>query len=478
VSTLAVGSPTAGKPTLLRAHGAADYDLGASIRWLFWVYILLVLFEGALRKWVLPGFSSYLLFVRDPVAVAIYILAFKNGFFPTQRLALCIYGVAIAATMASFLVDVANPGITVYGFKSNFLHLPLIYVGALVLKRRDVVAIGKLFLITGILMLPVVIMQFRTSPNSWWNVGPGGSVGTQMMGAHGHVRVAGFFAFINGTAQFCAMMAAFVVFGLLEPRNYSKILLVVAGAALILTVAVSTSRATLGAVGTVLAMVVVMIFTNAKFVGRIASFVATAGVLLFLVSTVDIFKEGKETMMARLTETGDAERGVVETSVSWSDRLGNDFKGGFAAMGIAPILGYGIGFGTNGASMLMEGRLRFMLSEGEWGRCILEMGPILGAMYLGIRLAMVLAFFVGAMQSAQEGDSLSLLLFGSSVWVILCGQFGLASNVGFAVVGGALCLAARNAAPLASKEVVDLVPTHRVRSRSHYAQFLYGKPSR
>ena len=55
------------------------------IKKLIWVYFLLLLFEGALRKWFLPGLSLGLLSVRDPVALWIYYLAFSKGIFPMQN---------------------------------------------------------------------------------------------------------------------------------------------------------------------------------------------------------------------------------------------------------------------------------------------------------------------------------------------------------------------------------------------------------
>ena len=40
-----------------------------NIRHLLWIYFLLLIFEGALRKWVVPGLSSPLLLVREPIAL-------------------------------------------------------------------------------------------------------------------------------------------------------------------------------------------------------------------------------------------------------------------------------------------------------------------------------------------------------------------------------------------------------------------------
>ena len=40
---------------------------------LFWLYFLLLIFEGALRKWIVPQLSAPLLLVRDPVALWIIV---------------------------------------------------------------------------------------------------------------------------------------------------------------------------------------------------------------------------------------------------------------------------------------------------------------------------------------------------------------------------------------------------------------------
>src|SRR5438309_4530609 len=45
------------------------------IRALIWLYLVLLIFEGALRKWIVPQLSNPLLIIRDPVVIAIYMLA-------------------------------------------------------------------------------------------------------------------------------------------------------------------------------------------------------------------------------------------------------------------------------------------------------------------------------------------------------------------------------------------------------------------
>ena len=61
---------------------ATDY---AFIKKLIWVYFLLLLFEGALRKWFLPGLSQGLLIIRDPIVIWIYYLCYAQGVFPLNN---------------------------------------------------------------------------------------------------------------------------------------------------------------------------------------------------------------------------------------------------------------------------------------------------------------------------------------------------------------------------------------------------------
>ena len=85
---------------------ATDY---AFIKKLIWVYFLLLLFEGALRKWFFPSLSQGLLIVRDPIAIWIYYIAYTQGVFPTNKyLQRCLMWV-IVAVLISFIVLKTHP---------------------------------------------------------------------------------------------------------------------------------------------------------------------------------------------------------------------------------------------------------------------------------------------------------------------------------------------------------------------------------
>ena len=42
-----------------------------TIKFLLWSYLVLLIFEGALRKWVFPGAADALLIIRDPIVILI-----------------------------------------------------------------------------------------------------------------------------------------------------------------------------------------------------------------------------------------------------------------------------------------------------------------------------------------------------------------------------------------------------------------------
>src|SRR5438045_3209696 len=63
---------------------APDMEGGVkrAIRGLIWIYFFLLMFEGVLRKWLLPSLSDPLMLIRDPFLLAIYVLAIASGAFP------------------------------------------------------------------------------------------------------------------------------------------------------------------------------------------------------------------------------------------------------------------------------------------------------------------------------------------------------------------------------------------------------------
>src|SRR5438876_12262329 len=83
----------------------ADYSSTLqNIRRLIYVYLFLLIIEGALRKWIVPQFSNPLLLVRDPVVLAIYFLAWRARVFPRNVFISSLATIGILSWIVSIFV--------------------------------------------------------------------------------------------------------------------------------------------------------------------------------------------------------------------------------------------------------------------------------------------------------------------------------------------------------------------------------------
>jgi hypothetical protein len=158
------------------------------------------------------------------------------------------------------------------------------------------------------------------------------------------------------------------------------------------------------------------------------------------VSRLPILKEGFQVLSDRFTSAAEA----ADTTIlrGTIDRVINDFTEGFKNMGNFPLFGYGLGIGTNVGGRVLVGRPAFLLAESEWSRVLGESGPILGLAFLLWRTLFVLQLGRLSFVALRRGNLLPILLFGSGFVVLLNGQLGQPTTLGFAVLLNGLCLAA------------------------------------
>src|SRR6266851_4062823 len=218
------------------------------VRQLIWTYFWLLLIEGALRKWVMPRYSNPLLLIRDPVLVAIYFYAIRARVFSSNGWVVSLWGLGILSLVVSiaqliqYLPIVPLLEVTSYGFRSNFFHLPLIFVIANVFDEEDVKRFGWWILVLMIPMSLVMVAQFQASPDSFINRTAGLGEAEQLTAGGGKIRPPGTFSFISGPVFYMSVAAAFLIYGALRRRVYNNWFLMVTGAALVIGIAVSGSK--------------------------------------------------------------------------------------------------------------------------------------------------------------------------------------------------------------------------------------------
>ncbi|MEO6870625.1 MAG: hypothetical protein ABI233_00220 [Chthoniobacterales bacterium] len=418
-----------------------------NIRRLIWLYLALLIFEGALRKWIVPQFSAPLLIVRDPVAILIYLLAMRARVFPFNTYVISLVLIALSSWAAGIIVlsqFVALKTallITAYGVRCDFLHLPLIFIIPAVMDLEDVKRVGWWTIVGMIPMALLMAWQFTASPDSFINTVAGGE-GMQLGAGGGKIRPPGPFSFISGTVYYLSATAAFMLHAVLSKLPYRTWLLAAAGASLLVGMAVSGSRSTVLAVGVVVASLALIVLVRPALVGKLGRSIVLAAVVLWLISYLPIFQQGLGILSDRFAEGAESsDTTMVHGLVA---RVADGFIQGAEVITRTPLGGFGLGVGTNGGANFLVGHAEFLLAENEWSRILLESGPILGAAFLIWRCAITFRIGRLAYRQLTYGNTLPLFLFSAAFFVLLEGPFGQPTSLGFAVVLAGLSLAARN----------------------------------
>lgn len=404
-----------------------------------WVYFLLLIFEGALRKWVFPALATPLLIIRDPVALWLLYTAYKYGKLPSNMYLVLMYFCGILGFFTTMLIGHGNFIVAMYGERILLLHFPIMFLIGKIFDRDDVIKMGKVFLWIAIPTVVIIALQFYSPQSSFVNRGIGGDdAGSGFSGANGYFRPSGTFSFTTGNTQFFCLTAVFLIYFWLNLKDVTRLLLIGGSLALIIAIPLSISRTLSFQIVLTLLFALVPVMRSRKYIGKAVAAVVCAVVLFFALSQVGFFKTAVETLTTRFIDANESEGGIKNTLVSRSFAgvdepfLAPDF----------PFFGMGIGMGTNAGAKLLTGRSdTFLVSEGEWGRLIGEMGSVLGTLVLFIRIAFCLKLVIECYKKTRFNDLLPWLLFSTGFQLITQGQWAQPTTLGFAILCGGLTIA-------------------------------------
>jgi hypothetical protein len=422
------------------------------------VIYLLLIFEGAMRKWLLTSFGALLFFIRDPFVLAVYWLALRHSLFPRGNVLLqagCLFGAVGILLVAMQALGVAGgidkwPILVAYGWRNYFLYIPLPFVIGEVFQTRD---IQRLVRITALLALPVsvlVFMQFRSSPEAPINVGFGATASQQFRGLTvdmDHTRPMGLYTSDVGQKQFDLSCIAMLLSLWISPaaRRFIKPWLLLSSTCAILTcLAVSGSRGAMIGSGIIVAAAIA---SAAALRGAGASaraiiwptLLVTVAVILYPI----VFPEGYSTFMTRWNSSQVAESQYFSGGVFGRALYG--FYEFLNFVGDTPIAGYGLGLAGNASLTLGVTIPGFKgWAENDWTRHIVDLGPILGVCFILYRVSLVAWLGTVCLAGARRtGNPLSLLMFAYIGVELLYGELtghGTVNGYGWLFAG--LCLAA------------------------------------
>jgi hypothetical protein len=435
------------------------------LRLIFALYWLLI-FEGALRKWLFPSQANVIFFIRDPIVILIYFLSIKCGLWPKKNklfsyaMALGCFGAILIAAQA--LIYDFPLAILVYGWRNYFLYIPLIFIIASVLDRQGLMRLCRHTLLASIPVAFLVYGQFYSPVNSFINrsVVPGVFFGNYGARGSSVIRATGTFTFFHGHQLYVASLVVFLFLAWIFRKSrwsLKGVFLYAATCAVAVIFALDYTRMPM-----ILGVLIVLgVLFSAVFIkdrSLRARLILVPLILLSIEIAVmtKVFTLANHLRWRRIAEAQDTTPRLKRLIMAFIDPLMH-----------VPFYGYGIGLANRAADGMVYQPNRKLnvpvlgcknvseiLSryEEEWSRIIIEAGPILGLLYIAFRIWLVLALGLNALRSLRLSQDPPASFFFAFIAVIILFWYinHIGSVHGYAFIFAGFCLAASlNEAPRA-----------------------------
>ncbi|MBS7566459.1 hypothetical protein KHS38_18790 [Mucilaginibacter sp. Bleaf8] len=410
-----------------------------------WVFFYLLIFEGALRRWVLPGLATPLLLVRDPVAIWIIYKAWEKKLIPVNGYIVSMVIVGVVSMFTAVFFGHGNLFVALYGSRIWLLYFPLMYVIGVIFTREDVLLFAKRYMWLSIPMTVLITLQFYSPQSAWVNRGVGGNTeGAGFSGAMGFFRPPGTFSFASGVGSFYSALASFVFYYCLDTKNVNKKLLIASIISLLIAVPISIIRGLFFQVGVTLVFMLLAALRKPKLMAKVVPALIAGFMLIILLSQLPFFQTATEAFTERFTVANESEGGVEGV-------VGDRYLGGmiaaFTKAAEQPFWGYGSGMGTNVGGTLLTGKQSFygvINGEIEWQRVVGELGLLMGVVVIFIRTVICVQFFVDSYNKLNVNDFLPWMILPFCLTNIPQGTWGIPTPLGFDILIGGVMLASFN----------------------------------
>lgn len=425
----------------------------------FWLYLVLIFVEGAMRKWFMPSLSNVWMMCREPIVIwtVLSLIGTQNL---RSRVAKAFMIIGCIMMLTTLTLGHQNITVALFGFRIWFFHIPYIFIMSNKLNREDLIRICKFLILVFIPMTVLYVMQWGAPPSSWLNASVGGIVeeeGTQAV--YGAVRPSGTFAHCVASSYYNPIVICLFC-AILFSKKYKELFLVFKKGYIIFSVAViiclitSVSRgAVIQSILTILFVAFFLAFTGkTKFLGRIVLGFVGIYALFIILSTVSI--DGKN-LMAPITDRFEtaAEQeggtsGILESRIFEPYKFWND-KGKLLN---PPLFGYGIGAGSNYGTQTLHIVNSFYSDSQAWGLgehssqiVTNEMGFLFGGIVFVLRIGFCMSLFFSCIKKLKQNkDILPITLWTLSITCFGTGNLNLTMTLGWIVIVMILLLTSIN----------------------------------
>lgn len=359
-------------------------------RWTLGLLLFLVIYDGSIRKWLLPGAEQIVFIAKDALLVtALFLwLVLRGGkplarLHPWVRLLFALY--AYWVVLRVFSASLPNLLVGLWGVKSHLLYasvlllLPLAYP-----KLEDLFAMfEKIYPWVVIPVCSLAFAQVLAPADSFLNQQvKDGTEAVAYFGDAGLVRVTGTFSYISGMAAF---VQATCLLGMALYLGGARSRLFLVGLGFVFAaLPVTGSRA-------VVAVVMVgaaVLLAAAKVSGAVGlKTVVRVVFVLAVLGAVSLYTQ---------QDTWQAFSQRVEGSRGDQNRTFTAFTSSFDFMEVAGLTGFGTGAANLGAVALSGNVVPFSwlpfggAFEEESGRIVIELGIIGWALSVGLRVGLLI----------------------------------------------------------------------------------------
>ncbi|MGI4022362.1 MAG: hypothetical protein ACRYFA_12720 [Janthinobacterium lividum] len=407
-----------------------------------WAYFLLLIFEGALRKWFLPSLATPLLIIRDPIAIWLVFKCWQRGLFPASTYLVGMVAIGVISIFTAVFLGHGSLLVALFGARILLFHFPLIFVIGQIFNRDDIIKIGKATLWITIPMTILIAMQFYSPQSAWVNRGVGGDMaGAGYSGAAGFMRPPATFSFTTGTGAYYGFAACFIFYFWFDLKHVNKLLLLGATLAMFAAIPLSISRTVLFQTAVSGVFTVLAVSRKPQYIGKLLIAVAGGVIIFAALSQTSFFNTALGAFTTRFTDASAFEGGVQGTVFN---RFLKGLSLAFSQAADQPYFGYGIGMGTNVGSMLLSGSKTFLIAEDEWSRLTGELGALLGIFVILIRIGLTIKIAIASYHKLAKNDFLPWLLLSYGTLTLSQGGWAQPTYLGFSVVIGGFMLASLN----------------------------------
>jgi O-Antigen ligase len=399
--------------------------------WEFGLQALLVvlIIEGAVRKWFLPSASELVYFYKDLLMVVIVIgyLAKKSKSSFLIKYELKLFSLALVSFALYAMASISNPRLPhplvgLLGVKAYLLYVPLAFlVPRMFTSKEKLVAFLKWYLVIALSVAALSAMQFADSnPNSTinryaWDEKTAAASGMEMEVANFrdsagtyYVRVTGPFSYLSGLAIYLPTIFALLL-GLISQRLAQPLpkgfrwIYHIALASVVTTVFMTGSRGAVVNLG-MIAFIFYMLASKKDLLRRLRQ--AAIGIVLVFIALTVFFPQAFDALYTRAF-------GGEEQVEEGQGRIKEAFRLPFDEAAYAGAFGYGIGATQNATPFLMSKLdLPFMgeqipiYYENESGRVMLELGIVGYLLHVFLRFSILITLFYACF-SIRDAESKS-----------------------------------------------------------------------